>query len=466
MTPPPTDGTYAWRGVDSPVRAPGGCRTRASRCLQLIAASVVALPFLVGIGKDGVAAFGHSTHRPILRSNGFKASSITGLIPRHAVPAPPAPVADLPPMSDASVYVTEVDPITAQLDVSALPSEMGVYAVFDLTGNLQYIGLSRDMRKSVAGHADAIGLQEVGGLIAQVRCLEMPGQGKDVLKKTWERWIKEHIEEGGEIPVGNLPEGAPGADSRWRSRSATSKPPLNLAGVRGITSPHEAMAAVEEVVQNYPVLLFMKGSPAMPQCGFSARTVGIMSQIGVPYETVNVLDDDANPGVRDAVKKYSNWPTIPQLFVRGELVGGCDIITELHESGQLAQQLKNAASGDEAAPSSAASVRGAAGDAVGTVTLVNDPSRPTASLMSRVLNEQLQLNALSIVDESSQHAGDAGALEMGLTSESHFKVEIVASDFEGLSPVLRQKKVFDALSDVMPRIHALSLVTRTPAEVS
>jgi monothiol glutaredoxin len=80
------------------------------------------------------------------------------------------------------------------------------------------------------------------------------------------------------------------------------------------------------------VLLFMKGTPMFPQCGFSARVVQILKHAGVPFNTVNVLED---PEIRDGIKSFSNWPTIPQLYVKGEFVGGCDIITEMYQSGEL-----------------------------------------------------------------------------------------------------------------------------------
>jgi len=86
--------------------------------------------------------------------------------------------------------------------------------------------------------------------------------------------------------------------------------------------------------------------------------------------------------------------------------------------------------------------------------------------MSLLLSQAFELRGLRIVDESAQHEGDPGALEMGLQGESHFRVELAAPEFEGLSPVQRQQRVFDSLADVMPRIHALSLVTRTPAEAA
>lgn len=360
--------------------------------------------------------------------------------------------------------------MTGELDVSQLPQEMGVYACFDANSKLQYVGLSRDIRKSVAGHADAIGIQEAGELIASVRVADMPGGSKELLKATWESWIKEHVDSGGEIPPGNVPENMEGADPRWRSRGAQARPALNL-GARpgGITSMAEATEAVRKAVTQHPVVMFMKGTPAMPQCGFSARSVGILRETGVAFESVNVLDDENNPGIREAVKEFSNWPTIPQLFVRGELIGGADIIAEMHMSGQLVETLKSATVEGGAADAQKEAAPAAADIPRGDVLLVDDPSnRPTATLISNVVKSKFDLWAFRLQDDSSAHEGDAGALEMGLTSESHFMLELVAPEFEGLTPLQRQQKVFDALNekDVMKRVHAMSLVTRTPAEMA
>ena len=94
---------------------------------------------------------------------------------------------------------------------------------------------------------------------------------------------------------------------------------------------------IDEQVKKNKVVLFMKGTPDFPQCGFSARTVEILNAYGVPFAAGDVRED---PAVRDGVKRYSNWPTIPQLFVGGQFVGGCDILGELHERGELEPLLK------------------------------------------------------------------------------------------------------------------------------
>ena len=93
---------------------------------------------------------------------------------------------------------------------------------------------------------------------------------------------------------------------------------------------------IQTAIEENPVLLFMKGTPEQPMCGFSARTVAILQSVGQPFAAVNVLPD---PRIRQELSTISNWPTIPQLFVDGELVGGCDIVTEMYESGELQQAL-------------------------------------------------------------------------------------------------------------------------------
>jgi monothiol glutaredoxin len=94
--------------------------------------------------------------------------------------------------------------------------------------------------------------------------------------------------------------------------------------------------AIEDAIASNPVILFMKGTPEQPMCGFSARTVGALQALEAPFAAVDVLPD---PRIRQELSALSNWPTIPQLFVNGELVGGCDIVLEMYETGELAQAL-------------------------------------------------------------------------------------------------------------------------------
>lgn len=96
---------------------------------------------------------------------------------------------------------------------------------------------------------------------------------------------------------------------------------------------------IEETLGKDRVMLFMKGSPSMPQCGFSAAVVGVLKEVGVPFGSHNIL---ADPELREGLKEYSSWPTYPQLYVDGKLVGGCDIVREMHARGELAPLLTQA----------------------------------------------------------------------------------------------------------------------------
>ncbi len=97
-------------------------------------------------------------------------------------------------------------------------------------------------------------------------------------------------------------------------------------------------ARIDEIVKSKDVVLFMKGTELFPQCGFSARAIAILNHLEVPFETVDVLQD---PEIRNGIKDYSDWPTIPQLYVKGEFVGGSDIMMEMYEAGELQQLLKD-----------------------------------------------------------------------------------------------------------------------------
>jgi monothiol glutaredoxin len=108
------------------------------------------------------------------------------------------------------------------------------------------------------------------------------------------------------------------------------------------TETNPIREAIAEAIAEHPTILFMKGTPDAPACGFSARTVAALQTLDAPFAAVDVLPD---PRIRQELSALSDWPTIPQLFVRGELVGGCDIVMEMYESGELAQTL-----GVESAP--------------------------------------------------------------------------------------------------------------------
>jgi len=99
---------------------------------------------------------------------------------------------------------------------------------------------------------------------------------------------------------------------------------------------NEVFDRIQSEINDAPVMLYMKGNAMFPQCGFSARVVQILTHMGVPFKTANVLEDEE---LREGIKQFSQWPTVPQLYVKGEFVGGCDIVTEMFQSGELAAML-------------------------------------------------------------------------------------------------------------------------------
>ena len=123
------------------------------------------------------------------------------------------------------------------------------------------------------------------------------------------------------------------------------------------TTENPIRDAITEALGEHDVILFMKGTPERPMCGFSARTVAALDALGKPYVAVDVLPD---PRIRQELSAISNWPTIPQLFVKGELVGGCDIVTEMYETGELAQVMGVEAPSDAPAEAPVAAERDAA----------------------------------------------------------------------------------------------------------
>jgi len=129
-----------------------------------------------------------------------------------------------------------------------------------------------------------------------------------------------------------------------QSSTTSQTQPLPMSAGRPAPSPAPSASeesnpireAIAEAIAGHKVILFMKGTPEAPACGFSARTVAVLQALEVPFAAVDVLPD---PRIRQELSAISDWPTIPQLFAAGELVGGCDIVTEMYESGELAQAL-------------------------------------------------------------------------------------------------------------------------------
>ncbi|GBG76718.1 hypothetical protein CBR_g22937 [Chara braunii] len=211
-----------------------------------------------------------------------------------------------------------------------IPPAPGVYAIYDKNGALQYVGLSRKVSFSLANHA-----ARLPDLVATVKIAIVDGPDRDALQAGWKSWVEEHVSAGGAVPPGNMQ-----GNNTWKE-SSRRPPKADLRLTPGahvpLTVPMETL--IGAAIKGTPVIAFIKGTRSSPQCGFSHRVLMALNKEGVDYETVNVLDEEFNPGVREAIKAYSKWPTIPQVFINGELIGGADLLEESVEKGEFKQLL-------------------------------------------------------------------------------------------------------------------------------
>lgn len=210
------------------------------------------------------------------------------------------------------------------------PAEAGVYAVYDENSEVQFIGISRNIAASVSTHR-----KSVPELCSSVKVGVVEEPDRTALTQAWKSWMEEHIAVTGKIPPGNET-----GNTTWVRQPPKKKPDLKLTPGRHVqlTVPLEQL--IDRLVKENKVVAFIKGSRSAPLCGFSQKVVGILEREGADYESVDVLDEEYNGGLRETLKKYSNWPTFPQVFVNGDLVGGCDILSSMHEKGELASLLK------------------------------------------------------------------------------------------------------------------------------
>jgi Grx4 family monothiol glutaredoxin len=282
------------------------------------------------------AAAGAGAAVPPLRLRRHLVAVAAAAADQAAADAPAAATADIPALKDAPLM-----PLPES--VPQVPAQPGVYAVYDAEGAVQYVGLSRRLAASVAGHS-----ADLPDLAKGVRLAPVPAGTREALTAAWKLWVEQAVEEGGRVPPGNAPgggaqwqgqarKGAPGAGGGGGAagNNNANRPEIRLTAGKAIDVPLESL--ISQVVKDHPVVAFVKGTRREPQCGFSARLIAALDE-SVPrgdYQVLNVLDEFHNPGLREAVKQYSQWPTIPQLYVGGEFVGGADIVEGMRGSGEL-----------------------------------------------------------------------------------------------------------------------------------
>lgn len=234
----------------------------------------------------------------------------------------------------ATISESKTVTVMDQGELSQFPGSAGVYAVLDKAGVIQYIGLSRKVSTSVAAH-----MQDLPDLTHAVKYHIVEDSSREALTAAWKSWVEEAVAIGGDIPPGNAP-----GETKWQSRSVAraTKPEIRLTGGKGIKGI-TVEELIDRIVKENQVVVFVKGTRQQPQCGFSFKMMSMLNTLRADYEVVNVLDEFHNPGLRDAIKNYSQWPTIPQLFVGGEFVGGADIAEQMMNTGELQLVLRKAA---------------------------------------------------------------------------------------------------------------------------
>ena len=204
-----------------------------------------------------------------------------------------------------------------------------MYAVYDIDETLQYIGLSRKIKASVKLHKF-----ELPELCSSVCCKPVKHATTQELQIEWKKWMLEHLATN----EGRLPHGNVQGNTLWSDRSTrTSKKNLTLTNGLCTNLPDaEILEACREVVKLHKTVVFIKGTRNEPECGFSNRVCRMLDDMLVEYESVDTLDEIHNHNLRNVLKQFGNWPTIPQVYHNGEFLGGHDILDELQKSGKLA----------------------------------------------------------------------------------------------------------------------------------
>ncbi|CAN8065701.1 unnamed protein product [Agarophyton chilense] len=220
------------------------------------------------------------------------------------------------------------------LAIDQLPSHWatpGVYGVYASDHSLQYVAAVADVSDAIANHIRFVRDPE---LCFAVRMLTVDNlDQKEALGDLAEKWVRTHAQHGPGIPPGNS-DRAP----EWRKER---KPDDIYFSEHAQTEMAEG--EIQAIIRENDVVLFMKGTRKMPRCGFSAAVVDILQSMTDEFVCVDCLDEWRNTGLRGAIKEYSQWPTIPQLYVRGEFVGGHDIVRDMMGTGELQTMIETVA---------------------------------------------------------------------------------------------------------------------------
>lgn len=223
-----------------------------------------------------------------------------------------------------------------QIPLEAIPADgelpphwgrPGVYGVYNANGSLQYVAAAEDVRRAIAGHRTIL---QDSNRVHTVRMITVDDATTAPLGDLAENWVVSHTNST-TPPPGNC-EAAP----EWRVDLEDISPDVTFRP--NVSDPE---LEIKRLLRRYRLVLFMKGTSDRPMCGFSRLAAGIVqSMAGDNLKCVNCLDSVQNPGLRDAIKSFSQWPTIPQLYVNGDFIGGSDIVQAMAESGELQEKVE------------------------------------------------------------------------------------------------------------------------------
>lgn len=216
-------------------------------------------------------------------------------------------------------------------DLPAHWSKPGVYGVYDKAGELQYVASVLNVREAIDAHRIVI---NDSNRVHSVRMIVVNNADEAPLDELAENWVRSTITIS-DPPPGN-----------WDKAPEWHVVPEKIVGpdVMFRENPTDPKLEIMHILQRHRIVLFMKGTSTQPMCGFSYQTLNILRDLaGDKLKLVNCLDAENNPGLRDAIKSFSEWPTIPQLYVNGDFVGGADIVASLAQSGELKSMIDEAA---------------------------------------------------------------------------------------------------------------------------
>lgn len=226
-------------------------------------------------------------------------------------------------------------------DIQLMPPDWqkaGVYGVYSNTGDLNFVASTKNVATALQTHLDNVDDPKINVFSVRMMTVdELTPEVTEPLNMFAERWVMALHENGLPVPVGNTEEGAP-----WRIAPHIAD--VSFSNTMAMPDDETRVKAeIELILRDHRVVLFMKGTKTQPMCGFSRSVVDILTKAtedaGQTFVCVNCLDGTKNGGLREGIKMYSNWPTIPQLYIDGDFVGGADIVEEMQDNGELAAAL-------------------------------------------------------------------------------------------------------------------------------